>query len=123
MADRDLSPEEAQAMEAAVPRPLRSGEDGPRAKRAPLPESPPPAGARGARAGGESEPGRPMEPAASPEATAAFEALGDAMTPGPGAVPDGRQTAGRERPGETGGDDFTWEPPSQRPPGGGSPGR
>jgi hypothetical protein len=64
-----------------------------------------------------------MEPAASPEAAAAFEALGDALTPGPGTAPDGRQTAGRERPGETGGDDFTWEPTSQRPPGGGSPGR
>ncbi len=44
VADRDLSPEEAQAMEAAVPRPLKSGEEGPKARRAPLPETPPPAG-------------------------------------------------------------------------------
>ena len=44
VADRDLSPEEAQAMEAAVPRPLKGGEEGPKARRAPLPESPPPPG-------------------------------------------------------------------------------
>ena len=35
VADRDLSPEEAQVIAAAVPRPLRSGEQGPRAARAP----------------------------------------------------------------------------------------
>ena len=46
VADRDLSPEEAKVMEAAVPRPLKSGEEGPRASRAPLPESLPPAGLR-----------------------------------------------------------------------------
>ena len=32
VADRDLSPEEAQAVEAAVPRPLTSGEEGPKAR-------------------------------------------------------------------------------------------
>lgn len=46
VADRDLSPEEAQAMEAAVPHPLKPGEEGQRAKRAPLPEMPPPFGLR-----------------------------------------------------------------------------
>jgi hypothetical protein len=35
VADRDLSPEEQQAVTAAVPRPLAAGEDGPRAARAP----------------------------------------------------------------------------------------
>src|SRR5450756_901226 len=37
VADRDLSPEEQQAVAAAVPRPLAAGEDGPRAARAPPP--------------------------------------------------------------------------------------
>jgi hypothetical protein len=41
VADRDLSPEEAQAMEAAVPRPLKRGEESPKARRAPLPETAP----------------------------------------------------------------------------------
>jgi Protein of unknown function (DUF4446) len=47
VADRDLSPEEQQAVTAAVPRPLASGEDGPRVARAPrLADEPrPPAGA------------------------------------------------------------------------------
>jgi len=46
VADRDLSPEEQQAVAAAVPRPLAAGEDGPRAARAPrLADEPrPPAG-------------------------------------------------------------------------------
>src|SRR5450759_1379938 len=46
VADRDLSPEEQQAVAAAVPRPLAAGEDGPRAARAPrLADKPrPPAG-------------------------------------------------------------------------------
>jgi hypothetical protein len=46
VADRDLSPEEQQAVTAAVPRPLAAGEDGPRAARAPrLADEPrPPAG-------------------------------------------------------------------------------
>ena len=35
VADRDLSPEEVEAVAAAVPRPLAPGEDGPRATRAP----------------------------------------------------------------------------------------
>ena len=123
VADRDLSPEEVQAVEAAVPRPLGPGEEGPRAKRAALPESPPPAGARRSEADDEREAAQTIGSAASPEATAAFEALGDAVTPGPGAAPDDRRTGGDERPREPGADDFTWEPPSQRPPAGGSSGR
>ena len=72
--DRDFSPEEAQAMEAAVPRPLASDEEGPRAKRAPLPENRPPAGLRDA-AGSDEQPGG----GPSPEAAAAFEALGEVV--------------------------------------------
>ena len=119
VADRDLSPEEVQAMEAAVPKPLHRGEEGPRARRAPLPESPPPAGLRVQGPAGD-ERGAPGEPAASPEATAAFEALGDAVSPGPDERTGGADEA---RPGEAPADDFTWEPPSGRPPGGGASGR
>ena len=54
VADRDLSPEEAQAMQLAVPRPLPPGGEGPAAKRAPLPEAKPPAGLL------------PLEPQAAP---------------------------------------------------------
>jgi len=96
VADRDLSPEEAQAMDAAVPRPLKRGEEGPKAKRAPLPESPPPAALRDAGDGEE-------QPAAtSPQAAAAFEALGEAVGPGEEAAGDDPAA---------GDDDFTWEPP------------
>jgi hypothetical protein len=124
VADRDLSPEEVQATEAAVPRPLRSGEEGPRARRAPLPESPPPGSGGGETAGAGRTPTEAAESAASPEATAAFEALGDAVAPGPGAAQGGRPAAaGDAPPGEPGADDFTWEPPSERPPAGGSSGR
>jgi hypothetical protein len=117
--DRDFSPEEVQAVEAAVPRPLRSGEEGPRAKRAPLPESKPPATLTGAA--DEAAAGRPGDgdetlaaggdaraagtgtaaPATGAAAAAAFEALGDAVDAD---------------------DDFTWEPPSA-PPAGGAPSR
>ena len=119
VADRDLSPEEVQAMEAAVPKPLHRGEEGPRARRAPLPESPPPAGLRVQGPAGD-ERGAPEAPAASPEATAAFEALGDAMSPGRASARAGRTTLVRATRTA---DDFTWEPPSGRPPGGGTSGR
>ena len=120
VADRDLSPEEVQAVEAAVARPLRSGEEGPRAKRAPLPESPPPAQACAIARAPATAPRRLVDgSAASPEATAAFEALGEAVAPGP----DDRRPGGDARPGEADADDFAWEPPSQQPPGGGSSGR
>jgi len=115
VADRDLSPEEAKVMEAAVPRPLKSGEEGPRASRAPLPESAPPAALRKP-----APEGPPAEDAApSPEATAAFEALGEAVGPaGPAEVagaPTGDQA---EAPADA--DDFTWDPPPGRPRGGAS---
>ncbi len=113
VADRDLSPEEAQAMEAAVPRPLKSGEEGPKARRAPLPETPPPAGVM---PGGD-EPEAPSGPGLSPEATAAFDALGDAVTPAPAPAQDDRQARDDEAPDAS--DDFTWEPPAA-PSGGGA---
>jgi hypothetical protein len=112
VADRDLSPEEVQAMELAVPKPLPPGGEGPKARRAPLPEAKPPAGLAPLEL--EDEAGRQAAPAgegpageASPSpAAAAFEALGEAVAQ-PGDV------AGR-----TLGDDFTWEPPPQHPQGG-----
>jgi hypothetical protein len=119
VADRDLSPEEAQAMEAAVPKPLSRGEEGPHARRAPLPESRPPAGLRVPEPAGD-ERGASEAPAASPEATAAFEALGDATSPGPR---ERQGDADEARPGPAHPDDFTWEPPSGRPAGGGTSGR
>jgi len=104
VADRDLSPEEAQAMELAVPRPLASGETGPKARRAPLPDAKPPAGLEPvepvAVAGPSGAPADTEPP--SPDATAAFEALGDAVA--------GEQ----DDLGPAAGDDFAWEPP-QRP--------
>ena len=119
VADRDLSPEEVQVVEAAVPKPLHRGEEGPRARRAPLPESPPPAGLRVPGPAGD-ERDAPGAPAASPEATAAFEALGDAIAPGPG---EREGKADEAPPGQAHPDDFTWETPSRRPPGGGTSGR
>ena len=115
VADRDLSPEEAKVMEAAVPRPLKSGEEGPPAGRAPLPESAPPAGLR--------EPAperRATEDAApSPEATAAFEALGEAVGPaGPAEAAGAPPGDGGVAPADA--DDFTWDPPPGRPRGGAS---
>jgi hypothetical protein len=117
VADRDLSPEEAQVMELAVPKPLPPGGEGPKAQRAPLPEARPPAGLRPPETGEATAAtqGGPVAPAAEPDgpasaATAAFEALGNAVAPQPAA----------DDAGKTHGDDFTWEPPSQRPPGGSS---
>jgi hypothetical protein len=112
--DRDFSPEEIQAVEAAVPRPLKSGEDGPRANRAPLPESKPPAALRDT--GDEDAPATPAAP--SPEAAAAFEALGEIA--GLAAEP-GQRTAGDDR-APAADDDFTWDPPPG-PQRGGSTGR
>ena len=114
VADRDLSPEEAKVMEAAVPRPLKSGEEGPRASRAPLPESAPPA------ALSEAAPERhPTEDAPTPEATVAFEALGEAVGPaGPAAATEAPAGENGEAPADA--DDFTWDPPPGRPRGGAS---
>jgi hypothetical protein len=110
VADRDLSPEEVQAMQLAVPDPLAAGEDGPRAQRAPLPEARPPAGLDRPQPG--APPGdEPAPDASAPEraAAAAFEALGDAVAP----------ASDPDRPQD---DDFSWEPPPEGPRGG-SPSR
>jgi hypothetical protein len=112
VADRDLSPEEAKVMEAAVPRPLRSGEQGPKAARAPLPESKPPAGVP--PAGDE-----PAAPEPSREATAAFDALGEAVGPAPAPASDDQPPGVAGEP-PAGPDDFTWDPPPGRPRGGAS---
>jgi hypothetical protein len=74
VADRDLSPEEKRAVEAAVPRPLKAGEDGPRARRAPLPADEPP----------------PPQAGAPPddEALKAFEALAELDAPGADSTAD-----------------------------------
>jgi hypothetical protein len=116
VADRDLSPEEAQVMELAVPKPLPPGEGGPKARRAPLPEARPPAGLPPLDDEADTQAGAPQAApagsAADPSAAAAaFEALGEAITPEP--VPG--------EPGPGGRDDFTWEPPAQHQ--GGSPSR
>jgi hypothetical protein len=114
VADRDLSPEEAQAMEAAVPRPLTSGEDRPGARRAPLPEARTPAAPRDT---GDEDEVTEQGAAPSPGAAAAFEALGEAVDP----IPElGERPAG-DGPSPAA-DDFTWEPPPAAPRGG-APGR
>ena len=98
VADRDLSPEEVQAMEAAVPRPLQLGRRRPAREAGAAAREPAARGrARRRGAGDEPEAAQPAGPAASPEATAAFEALGDAVAPGPGAAPGERRAGGDER--------------------------
>jgi hypothetical protein len=115
VADRDLSPEEAKVMEAAVPRPLKSGEEGPRARRAPLPESAPPAALREPAP----EPHPAEDAAPSPEATAAFEALSEAVSPaGPAEAAGAPPGDANEAPADA--DDFTWDPPPGPPRGGAS---
>jgi len=104
VADRDLSPEEQQAVALAVPRPLAAGEDGPRSARAPVPADP----ARprhGELAGSAAASG--VEPAAAPqdEAARAFEALAD-LSDAPGG----------EGPAE---EDFSWETGDDTSSGGG----
>jgi Protein of unknown function (DUF4446) len=118
VADRDLSPEEVQAVSAAVPRPLKDGEESPKSKRAPLPEAAPPAGLGGATGGGEDATGAAAGSAASPQSTAAFDALVDAVAPGPHAGGGGGPADAPSEP-----DDFTWEPPPGRPQGGAPAGR
>ena len=109
VADRDLSPEEVQAMQLAVPTPLAAGEEGPKARRAAMPEARPPAGLAPAQSAVDQAAPEESAPGRSDAATAAFEALGDAVSPG--ADPD-----------LTLGDDFAWEPPPP-PPQGDSPSR
>ncbi len=113
VADRDLSPEEAKVIELAVPKPLPPGEHGPKAQRAPLPETRRPAGLEpnapnapdGERPGAHEAPTAGGSPSSA--ATAAFEALGGAVGPA-----DDEEAAT-----EPSGDDFTWEPPPERPSG------
>jgi len=113
VADRDLSPEEAKAVAAAVPRPLQAGDEGPRAVRAPMPESAPP-GRPGGGATADDEPAAAVSET-PPEAAAAFEALQEAVDP---AASPAAPAAGPQ-PDDTA--DFTWEPPPGRPPQGGAP--
>ena len=100
VADRDLSPEEQQAVAAAVPRPLAAGEDGPRAARAPrLADEPrPPAG------------GAPP----SDEERQAFDALAELGDPSP-APSDA--PAPPPAPAE---EPFTWDAGDERPAGPGA---
>jgi hypothetical protein len=88
VADRDLSPEEQQAVTAAVPRPLAADEDGPRAARAPrLADEPRPS------AGG---------PTLGIDERKAFDALADLGDPAPAdPAPD-------DEP-------FTWDAGNDRP--------
>ena len=135
VADRDLSPEEAQVVAAAVPRPLAAGEQGPRAARAPLPADKPPAGMGGAAAGdppadqadAEAEP-RPFDsPPATPAPEPAPHVTADLPAPpAGGAVPGGARpepprsgSAGEASPADTA--EFVWEPPPERRPADGPP--
>ncbi len=102
VADRDLSPEEQQAVAAAVPRPLAPGEDGPGAARAPrLADEPrPPAGG----------------PPPDDDERKAFDALAELGDP----EPAGAAAAPAETPPpEPAPDDepFTWDAGDERPPG------
>jgi len=112
VADRDLSPEEVKVVAAAVPRPLRAGEEGPRAARAPMPESAPPEGLSGE--GTPNDEPAAAQPAVPEEAAAAFEALREAVEPG--SSPGTQPTAPAEEPAPGDADDFTWDPPPGRPP-------
>ena len=120
VADRDLSPEERQAVALAVPRPLAAGEDGPRSARAPVPADParPHSGAAAAAAddtatGPAHDEASGGEPAGADaprdDATRAFEALAD--------LAGAPRTS--ERPAE---EDFSWETGARHPaPGGEEP--
>jgi hypothetical protein len=130
VADRDLSPEEAQVVAAAVPRPLSAGEDGQRAARAPKapgdapPRDLPATGAPVGRADEGAPPRIQGQPTAS--ATAAAPAPHDtadmpAIPARPGAIaaPGGEPQPGTvvRPPAAPYGDDtteFTWEPPPAR---------
>jgi hypothetical protein len=122
IADRDLSPEEVHVIELAVPDPLPPGDEAPKAQRAPLPEArrpavlpplegeAPPEPEAGEEHPSTAVPGAEAADEQASKAAAAFEALGGAVA----AKPDEGDA--------TTSDDFAWEPPPQRPPGG-SPSR
>jgi len=99
VADRDLSPEEQQAMAAAVPRPLAAGEDSPRAARAPrLADEPqPPAGG-------------PLPSDGERRAFDALAELGD-PAPAPADLPTPGPAAGPAPEDEP----FTWDAGDGRP--------
>jgi hypothetical protein len=99
VADRDLSPEEQQAMAAAVPRPLAADEDSPRAARAPrLADEPqPPAGG-------------PLPSDGERRAFDALAELGD-PAPAPADLPTPEPAAGPAPEDEP----FTWDAGDGRP--------
>ncbi len=94
VADRDLSPEEQQAVTAAVPRPLATGEDGPRAARPPrlADEARPPTG--GAATGDDER--------------KAFEALAELGDPAPGAAAPAQSDLLTPEPADDD-ESFTWD--------------
>jgi hypothetical protein len=102
VADRDLSPEEQQAVTAAVPQPLGPGDDGPRAAQAPrLADEPRPL------VGG---------PPPGDDERRAFDALaelGDPMPPGPASAP-ADVLAPEPAPDD---EPFTWDAGDDRPAG------
>ena len=113
VADRDLSPEEAQAMEAAVPRPLKSGEEGPQAR-----------GRRCPRARRRPASRRPRtRPARRPPPDCRRRRRRRSTRSARPSAPSPRRATGRPATAEiapAGPDDFTWEPPPGPPRGGGA---
>jgi hypothetical protein len=102
VADRDLSPEEQQAVTAAVPRPLAAGEDGPRAARAPrLADEPRPAAAG---------------PSPGADERTAFDALAELADPSPAGAPPAPADVPPPEPALDD-DPFTWDPGVDRPAG------
>lgn len=119
IADRELSPEEAQVVADAVPKPLLAGEEGPRARRAPVPDNAPATHAKPGPDAPQDQP--PAAAAAVPaEAAAAFEALREAVEPGADS-PEAPRGAPAEPPAPDETADFTWEPRTDRPPHDGGP--
>ena len=112
VADRDLSPEEVQVMELAVPRPLPPGEEGAKAS-----ARSPAGGATARRPAAAARGGRGPRRARAAPAAAARRGVGRVR----GARRGGRPGSGPDTDAGLG-DDFTWESPPQRPQGG-SPSR
>ena len=118
VADRDLSPEEAQAMQLAVPTPLPPGGEGPAARRAPC--------RRRSRRPACSRSSRRTHSASSPPTRRESRGRRRPRHHPPPPRPS-RPSATPSRPstdagaGQHSDDDFTWEPPQH--PQGGSPSR
>jgi hypothetical protein len=99
VADRDLSPEEQQAVTAAVPRPLAAGEDGPRAARAPrLADEPRPAAAG---------------PSPGADEHKAFDAIAELAAPSPAGAPPAPADVPPPEPAPDD-DPFTWDTGADR---------